>query len=197
MTEDPYAEAIARFRDLLERARATDLREPTAVSLATADADGRPTCRTVLLKLVDERGFVFFTNFQSRKGRQLEANPRAALCFFWQPLFEQVLVEGRVDAVDGHEADEYWRTRDRDSQLGAWASEQSQTLPDRATLETRLREHHDRFKDDLVPRPPHWSGFRVVPDRIEFWRSGWHRLHERVCYEREGDGPWHVRLLFP
>lgn len=195
MAED-YEDPLARFRELFERAKVTNLREPSAFSLATADAEGRPTVRTLLLKMCDERGFVFFTNGLSRKGRQLDENPRAALCFFWQTLFEQVLVEGRVEPVSDEEADAYWATRDRESQLGAWASEQSRPLASRALLEQRVAEYRKRFSDCQVPRPPHWSGYRVIPDRIEFWRAGWHRLHERVSYQRAPDG-WSVTLLNP
>lgn len=190
--EDP----LEQFEDLLERAKQTDLREPTAMTLATADRSGRTTIRTVLLKMFDARGFVFFTNVNSRKGRQLADNPCASLCFFWQTLFEQVLIDGTVQTVDAAEADEYWATRPRDSQFAAWASQQSEPLDSRATLEGRLADFHAQFVDVDVPRPPHWSGYRVVPERIEFWRSGWHRLHERVCYERAGDA-WSVALLNP
>lgn len=190
--QDPYE----RFSDLFERAKHTGLREPGAMTLATADARGRPTCRTVLLKILDDRGFVFFTNFNSRKGGHLAENPRASLCFFWQTLFEQVLVDGTVEIVADDEADGYWRTRPRDSQLGAWASDQSEPLDSRETLDKRLTGYDEQFIDDQVPRPPHWSGFRVVPDRIEFWRSGWHRMHERECYVRTQDG-WSLSLLNP
>lgn len=191
-----YREALERFRVLHERAQRTDLREPTAVTLATAGADARPSVRTVLLKGFDEHGFVFFTNLRSRKGRQLADNPRAALCFFWQPLFEQVLVEGAVTLVDDAEADAYWATRPREAQIGAWASRQSEPLDTRETLEARVTQYRGKFKNEPVPRPPHWSGFRVVPDRIEFWKSGAYRLHERVCY-RLVDGAWTVSLLNP
>ncbi len=189
---DPFEQ----FEDLLERAKQTELREPTAMTLATADRSGRTTIRTVLLKMFDARGFVFFTNVNSRKGRQLADNPRASLCFFWQTLFEQVLVDGTVQTVDAADADRYWSTRPRDSQFAAWASLQSEPLDSRATLEARLADFHTQFVDVDVPRPPHWSGYRVVPERIEFWRSGWQRLHERVCYERAGDA-WSVALLNP
>lgn len=193
---DLYTEAIARFVELFEAAKSTDLREPTAMSLATGDPDGRTSCRTVLLKGVDERGFVFYTNYLSRKGHQLIANPYASLLFFWQPLMQQVKVEGDVETVTPDEADAYWASRSRDSQLGAWASEQSQPLASREALEQRLAQHQERFRDAPVPRPQQWSGFRVVPERIEFWTSGAHRLHERVCYEQSGDA-WSKVLLNP
>ena len=193
---DLYLEALERFRVLFEQVQETDLREPTAVTLATADAVGRPTVRTVLLKGMDEQGFVVYTNLLSRKGRQLTENPRAALLFFWQGLFQQVNVEGTAEAVAQVEADAYWETRARESQLSAWASHQSEALDARETLERRLAEYEREYRDQPIPRPPHWSGFRIIPDRIEFWRAGPHRLHERVCYQRSGDG-WFVTLLNP
>ena len=159
-------EALQRFRRQLDAARTTDLREPTAMTLATADVAGRPSARTMLLKNVDARGFVFFTNSHSRKGMELEANSRASLCFFWQPLMKQVRVEGTVEVIDDAEADDFWRTRPRDSQLGAWASQQSEPLADHETLQRGVSEYHDRFVDQQVPRPPYWLGYRVVPERI-------------------------------
>jgi len=191
-----YSEALALFGELLDAALATDLREPTAMTLATADADGRPSVRTMLLKRFDEQGFVFFTNSHSRKGRELDENPHAALCFFWQPMMQQVRIEGTVVSIDAEESDGYWETRTRDSQLGAWASQQSDPLVDRKLLEHEVSEHHARFLNQPVPRPPHWFGYRVIPERIEFWKSGWHRLHERVLYEKTTDG-WCKTLLFP
>lgn len=177
-----YHEAIERFRRLFERAQTVGLTEPAAITLATADRDGRPSARTVLLKEVSEAGFVFYTNTQSRKGRQLRVNPRAALCLFWQPLMEQVLVEGSVRLVDPQEADRYWATRERASQLGAWASQQSEPLPSRAWLENRVQELRERYADQPVPRPPHWTGYRLVPDLIEFWCARPGRLHDRYRY---------------
>lgn len=191
-----YSQAIARFQALLAQARAANLREPMAMSLATANSDGKPSVRTVLLKHVDERGFVFYTNTTSRKGGQLGARPRAALCFFWQPLMQQVLVEGAVEPVSSAEADAYWATRPRDSQLGAWASLQSQTLAERAVLESRYAQYAREFTNRPIPRPPHWSGYRVVPDMIEFWSSRPGRLHERERYYREQDR-WQRTLIYP
>ncbi|MGH8280278.1 MAG: pyridoxamine 5'-phosphate oxidase [Gammaproteobacteria bacterium] len=193
---DLYAEAIARFRTLFDAARATDLPEPAAMSLATASTDGRPAVRTVLLKHVDERGFVFYTNAGSRKGEQIQDNPRAALCFYWQPLAQQVLVEGAVAAVSAAESDAYWVTRLRQSQLGAWASRQSQLLTGRTELEERVAFYEKRFADGPVPRPDYWHGFRVAPDLLEFWVSRPGRLHVRDRYYREQD-VWKHTLIYP
>lgn len=193
---DAYAEAVKRFRELYARAGKLDIPEPTAMSLATVDADGRPSVRTVLLKAFDERGFVFYTNKLSRKGRALAADPRAALCFHWQPLQEQVLVEGSVSGVSVAEADAYWATRARISQIGAWASLQSEQLKERAELERRFAEFEQKFADKPVPRPPHWSGFRLKPEFIEFWSSRPGRLHERERYT-SADGDWKHIWVYP
>lgn len=193
---DLYQEALARFRNVLQKAHETDVPEPTAMTVATADVHGRPSVRSILLKGVDEDGFVFYTNIQSRKGRALTDNPWAALCFFWQPLMEQVEVEGSAHGVTEHEADTYWMTRDRQSQLGAWASRQSQRLDSRRVLELRVAEYARRFSGRPIPRPPHWSGYRVVPRRMEFWTARPFRLHERVCYEMTPEG-WSRYLLNP
>lgn len=191
-----YAEALREFRALLAGAARTELAEPTAMTLATADAEGRPSARTVLLKGVDDRGFVFYTNTLSRKGEQLAENARAALCFFWEPLKKQVAVEGVVERVTDEEADAYWATRPRDSQVGAWASQQSQPLESRELLLSRAATLAERYAGTDVPRPPHWSGYRVLPERIEFWTAGDARLHHRICYERRG-GRWTRNLLNP
>jgi pyridoxamine 5'-phosphate oxidase len=166
------------------------------MSLATVGADGQPAVRVVLLKHVDARGFVFYTNFTSRKGRELLAHPKASLCFHWQPLQVQVRVEGIAEVVSEAEADAYFATRARESRIGAWASRQSAPLASDAELEAREREMEERFAGGDVPRPPHWSGFRVVPFRIEFWRGRAFRLHERRVYER-ADGAWHMGRLYP
>lgn len=190
---------IARFERLLAAAVAVArsvLPEPTAMTLATVGADGRPSARVVLLKSVGADGFVFYTNLRSRKGRELVGNHHAALCFHWQALEEQVRVEGTASQVPDAEADAYFATRPRISQLGAWASDQSDPLDAYATLQARLRDAERRFDGVEVPRPPHWSGFRLTPDRIEFWRSRPFRLHERERYERDGHA-WRVVRLFP
>ena len=190
---------IAHFQTLLAAAQAVDrtiLAEPTAMTLATAGADGQPSARLVLLKSVDARGFVFYTNLRSRKGRDLAANPRAALTVHWQPLEVQVRIEGVAEQVADAEADAYFATRPRGSQIGAWASDQSETLASERELDARFAEFVRRFAGREVPRPPHWSGYRVVPQRIEFWRNRPSRLHERRLFERE-DGLWRERLLYP
>ncbi len=195
---DLYTEALATFASLLAEATATGDPEPTAMTLATADAQGRPAARTVLLKAFDARGFVFYTNYDSRKGQQLTANPQAALLFLWKSLREQVQVkiEGLVEPVSLAEADEYFASRPRPSQIGAWASLQSQTLDARETFETRIDAFEKKFEGVDVPRPAHWSGFRVVPERIEFWYGARFRLHERQHYQRV-DGQWTQRMLYP
>jgi pyridoxamine 5'-phosphate oxidase len=190
---------LSRFSELLDRAKKTPgILEPTAMTLSTVGADGRPSARIVLLKGVDPRGLVFYTNHQSRKGREMFAHPAVALTFWWPQLESQVRVEGDAAPVSAAEADAYFKTRARGSQLGAWASEQSAELPARAALEEKLAEVTRRFEGGPVPRPPHWSGFRVTPLEMEFWRSRENRLHEREVYRRAAAGsPWTLRLLNP
>ncbi len=193
---DLYAEALERFRNLLDEVNKSELSEPAAMTLATTDASGQVTARTVLIKKIDERGFTFFTNRYSRKARQLTENSHAALCVFWQSLRQQVRVEGVVEVVSDDEADDYWLTRERDSQIGAWVSQQSEPLDTPETLKKRLAIFRERFMDRPVPRPPSWAGYRLVPDRIEFWSAGWHWLHERRCYYKSISG-WSIMLLYP
>lgn len=193
--EDP----IRRFEALLARATAIGpalLPEPTAMALGTVGDDGQPAVRIVLLKAVDDRGFVFYTNLDGRKGRELREHPRAALCFHWQQLEVQVRVEGGVVQVSDDEADAYFASRPRGSQLGAWASLQSEEIAAPGDLERRLAEAEARFAGGAVPRPPHWSGFRVVPSRIEFWHNQPSRLHLRHRYDRDGEG-WRTTTLYP
>lgn len=190
---------IDRFRRLQGQARAAGEPErATAMSLATAGADGLPTARMVLLKHADERGFVFYTNFGSRKARQLRDNPRAALVFYWPSQGAQVRVEGRVDRVADEEADAYFASRPRQSQLGAWASRQSETLQEgRRELLGRYLRFKARYLGRTIPRPDFWGGYRVTPRRIEFWLSRLGRLHDRIVYERDDEGEWDERMLYP
>jgi pyridoxamine 5'-phosphate oxidase len=190
--EDP----IAMFSELFEEARRLGTPEPDAMVLSTIDEGGRPSGRYVLLKEVDERGFVFYTNLESRKARALAANPFAALCFYWPLIDKQVRVEGTVERVPDAEADEYFASRPRESQIGAWASTQSAPLDSRESLDRRVREAQTRFEGRAVPRPPFWSGFRVVPAAIEFWTRHPARLHERALFAREA-GRWVRTLLYP
>jgi pyridoxamine 5'-phosphate oxidase len=172
------------------------LLEPNAAVLATAGADGRPTARHVLVKAVGRTGFVFFTNYTSRKAVDLDANPVAALVFTWAPLARQVIVEGPVVRLEAAASDDYFAARPRGSQLGAWASDQSSPLPDRATLDERFAVMEARFAGRDVPRPPHWGGYRLDPDRIELWQGRSSRLHDRLSYRREDDG-WRIERLAP
>jgi pyridoxamine 5'-phosphate oxidase len=185
---------IAHFSERYAHA-ATVCPEPDAMVLSTVDEDGRPSGRYVLLKAVDDRGFVFYTNLESRKARALAANPRAALTFYWPPD-EQVRIEGRIERVSDTEADAYFATRPREFQVGAWASAQSAALASRVALDARVAEVRDRFAGAAVTRPPFWSGYRVVPDAIEFWTRDPHRLHDRLVFARR-DGVWVRSLLFP
>lgn len=191
-------EAIQTFGQLLDQARSSGDPEPTAMTLATTDADGRLSARVVLLKAHDERGFVFYTNTRSRKGQALAVHSQAALLFHWKTLRDQVQVriEGAVEPVSDAEADAYFASRPRESQLGAWASLQSEALPDRAAFEARFAHFEREFEGHDVPRPPHWSGYRVVPDAFEFWYGVPYRLHDRHVYRRI-DGEWTRGLLYP
>jgi pyridoxamine 5'-phosphate oxidase len=192
------AHVVATFEALLAEAKASGDREPTAMTVATVGATGQPAARTVLLKGFDARGFVFYTNFDSRKGRQLADNPRAALLFHWKLIRDgvQVLIEGTTEPVSAAEADAYFASRPRGSQVGAWASLQSRTLPRREEFDERIAEVEQRFAGVDVPRPPNWSGFRVVPEMVEFWYGAAFRWHERHRHERV-DGRWSERMLYP
>ncbi len=192
MSIDP----IVRFSDWLAESEASEPNDPNAVALATVNAAGQPSVRMVLLKGLSDAGFVFYTNQQGRKADDLAANPRAGLLFHWKTLRRQVRVEGAVTPVSEAEADAYFATRGRISKLGAWASDQSRPLPDRATLEAKLAEVAARFEGGDVPRPPHWSGYRVAPERIEFWWDGEHRLHNRELFVRNRD-TWTTSLMYP
>ena len=190
---------LATFQSLFDAAQAAGEPDRTAMALATATPDGQPSLRTVLLKAFDARGFVFYTHMDGRKGRELLANPCAALLFHWPRVRDgvQVRIEGEVGTVADAEADAYFAGRPRGSQLGAWASRQSETLDARATFESRLERFEREFEGGPVPRPPRWTGFRVVPARVEFWYGAQYRLHERHLHERGTDGAWTQRMLYP
>ena len=196
---DLYAEALATFAQLFEEAQAAGEPDRTAMVVASATPEGRPASRTVLLKAFDARGFVFYTHLDGRKGSELQANPRAALLFHWPRvrLGVQVRIEGAVSIVDDAEADAYFASRPRGSQLGAWASLQSETLASRAEFERRLGDVTQRFEGRDIPRPPRWGGFRTTPASIEFWYGADYRLHERQLYERARGGGWSRRMLYP
>lgn len=198
-TPDLLKEALATFDVLFDEARRAGEPDPTAMTIATAGLDARPSARVVLLKAHDARGFVFYTHLDGRKGRELQANPQAALLFHWPRVRDgvQVRVEGAVEVVADAEADAYFALRPRGSQLGAWASKQSETLDSREAFEERLAKAEQEFEGREVPRPPRWSGLRVRPNVIEFWYGANFRLHERQCYERDVAGEWHRRMLFP
>lgn len=195
--DDPFDLFAAWMAD----AEAGEVNDPNAMTVSTATADGRPSARTILLKGVDgpemsPRGFVFYTNLESRKGRELAQNPYASLLFYWKSLRRQIRIEGSAVPVTPTEADAYFHSRPRGSRVGAWASDQSRRLSDRDLLIQRVAQATERFGDGDVPRPPHWSGYRVVPERIEFWCEGEYRLHDRVVFERVDDG-WQSHRLFP
>jgi pyridoxamine 5'-phosphate oxidase len=191
---DPFARFAALYAEAVKAIPV----DPNAMVLSTVGATGRPSARVVLLKGFDARGFVFYTNLESRKGQELAARPAAALTFYFQPLARQVRVEGPVQPVSAEEADAYFATRARGSQVGAWASAQSAPLPSRQTLEARFADVEARHRGQPIPRPSHWSGFRLVPDRIEFWAGRENRLHEREVFLREDpEAPWTVQHLYP
>ena len=191
----PASDPMALFAEAFAEAAAAERADPTAVALATVGPSGAPSVRMVLFKDADPRGFTFFTHYESRKARELAAEPRAALCFYWPAIGVQVRAEGRAERLTGAESDAYFATRPRESQLGAWASRQSQPLGSREELLARVAEMEARFPDH-VPRPPFWGGYRLTPTRIEFWRAGEARLHDRILYERTPAG-WQAQRLYP
>lgn len=193
-----HDDPIALFQDWFEGAKAREPRDPHAMSLATVDADGLPDVRTVLLKGVDGDGFVFYTNHDSAKGRQLEGNPMAALCFYWRSTVRQIRIRGLTQRVADTDADAYFASRARDSRIGAWASSQSRPLETRFALETRIASFAAKFGVGEIPRPPHWGGYRLVPASIEFWRERAFRLHDRRLFTRPAPGaPWRTQRLYP
>jgi pyridoxamine 5'-phosphate oxidase len=193
LATDPFA----RFQEWFAEAEAREPSDPNAMTVATATADGRPSARAILLKGVDARGFVFYTNLESRKALELAANPHVALLFHWKSLGRQIRIEGTVEPVTAAEADAYFASRPRISRLGAWASRQSRPLDQRLTLERRLAEYEAAYPEETVPRPPHWSGYRVLPETMEFWQDMPFRLHDRTVYTRRPDGGWDIGKLFP
>jgi pyridoxamine 5'-phosphate oxidase len=188
---------IEQFRAWFDEALAANLHEPNAMTLATATPEGRPSARVVLLKGFDERGFVFYTNYEGRKSGELEANPPCALDFYWGELERQVRIEGRAGRIPDGESVAYFSGRPRGSQLGAWVSEQSRPVADRGVLERRLRELEAEYEGREVPRPPFWGGYRVEPEVIEFWQGRENRLHDRLVYRRSGNGGWRLERLQP
>jgi pyridoxamine 5'-phosphate oxidase len=188
---------FGQFRSWLEQALAANLPQPVGMALATATLQGEPSVRLVLLRGFDERGFVFFTNYESRKAQDLESNPQAALVFYWAELDRQVRIEGKVERVSAEESDAYFRTRERGSRLGAWVSPQSQVIASRQVLENRMEELGAKYRDSDVPRPPHWGGYRVIPISIEFWEGRPNRLHDRLRFRRADGNSWILERLAP
>jgi len=198
MTENAasHPEPWDRFREVFDKALALDIENPNTMVLSTVGEDGRPSSRAVLLKHFDERGFVFYTNLESRKGIEIARNPQVCLNFYWRELGEQVAIEGEAQRIADEEADAYFATRDRGSQLGAWASQQSRPLRNRARLLAAVAKYEARYLTRAVPRPPHWSGLRVVPSYFEFWVASPFRLHKRTIYKKTAEG-WQSSLLYP
>lgn len=199
LSENDFSQAtdpMALFEEWFAEAKEREVNDPNALALATVDREGLPNVRMVLLNGLDNRGFTFFTNFESAKGRELLGSMKAAMCFHWKSLRRSVRIRGPVEVVGDSEADSYYASRPRGSQIGAWASAQSRPLESKERLEARVAQEAERFGDSPVPRPPHWSGFRLLPESIEFWHDRPFRLHERIVFKREGDG-WGKQRLYP
>lgn len=194
---DAHADPFEQFRIWFDQALAAGLPEPNAMTISTVTSDGKPSARMVLLKDYDEQGFVFYTNYESHKGQQLLQNPWGAITFWWAELERQVRIEGRVEQVSATDSDEYFHSRPRNSQLGAWVSAQSQVIENREVLNERLQQLEKEYKNKEIPRPPHWGGFRVIPTAIEFWQGRPSRLHDRLLYQRSEDGTWKIQRLSP
>jgi pyridoxamine 5'-phosphate oxidase len=194
---DPDTDPIEQFARLFAAARESEPGDPTAFALATADADGKPTVRTVLLKAFDDRGFVFYTNYDSRKAHEIAENPRAAMCIYWRTIGHQVRVDGRIERISAAESDAYFAGRSRGSQAGAWASRQSEPLPSRRKLVGEYLKVRARYAGRPIPRPDFWGGYRLIPETIEFWSSKTYRLHDRYLFTRDDDGAWTAQQLYP
>ncbi|KJH71852.1 pyridoxamine 5'-phosphate oxidase [Aliterella atlantica] len=194
---DLYPDPVQQFKKWFEQALAAQLPEPNAMTIATATKDGKPTARMVLLKDFDDRGFVFYTNYESHKGQQLTENPQAALVFWWAELERQVRIEGQVTQVSAQESDEYFHSRPFNSQLGAWVSNQSQEIASYEVLEQRLAQLQAKYAEQVIPRPAHWGGYRVIPREIEFWQGRPSRLHDRLLYLQQSNRSWLVKRLSP
>lgn len=197
MKDQSQQDPFKIFLHWFEQAKQNEKYDPTIMALATATKTGKPSVRMVLFKAFDQRGLVFYTNFGSRKAKELENNPFAALCFYWPEIDKQVRIEGSVELIDVEEADAYFLTRSRESRIGAWASKQSQPLADSKDLERRIKKYEQQFLDKEVTRPEFWSGYRVIPDIFEFWERGEHRLHKRTCFARNKNKLWDVQYLYP
>ena len=197
LEEQVDPDPIRQFVVWFDEASQSGIPESNAMALATATPDGRPSARMVLLRGVDERGFAFFTNYESRKARELEANPLAALVFFWHDLERQVRAEGRVERVAGEESDQYFQTRPKGARIGAWASPQSEVVASRGVLEARFGELEDQYPEGEIPRPTNWGGYRLVPESIEFWQGRPNRLHDRLRYTKRDQGGWLIERLAP